>query len=94
MGVPRTEPPHEYFAYHEAVADFIALIGLLHFDTALDLLLRRTRGNLLVPNELDRFAELSDEKQVRLFNHSLKLPTSAARCTICPSPSPAGFSTC
>ena len=31
-------------------------------------------GNLLLMNELDRFAELSDEKQVRMFNHSLKIP--------------------
>jgi hypothetical protein len=73
MGVPRFDPPHEYFAYHEASADFIALIALLHFDTALDLLLRRTRGNLLITNELDRFGELSDEKQVRLFSHSLRM---------------------
>lgn len=73
MGLPVREPPHEYFAYHEAVADFIGLISLLHFDTALDLLLRRTRGNLLIANELDRFAELSDEKQVRLFSHSLRM---------------------
>jgi hypothetical protein len=73
MGLPGREPPHEYFGYHEAVADFVALIGLLHFDTALDLLLRRTRGNLLIANELDRFAELSDEKQVRLFSHSLRM---------------------
>lgn len=73
MGVPRFDPPHQYFGYHEAVADFIALIALLHFDTALDLLLRRTRGNLLIANELDRFGELSDEKQVRLFSHSLRM---------------------
>jgi len=73
MGLPVRDPPHEYFAYHEAVADFIGLISLLHFDTALDLLLRRTRGNLLIANELDRFAELSDEKQVRLFSHSLRM---------------------
>lgn len=73
MGVPRREPPHEYYAYHEAVADFISLICLLHFDTALDLILRRTRGNLLMTNELDRFAEISDEKQVRSFSHSLKM---------------------
>jgi hypothetical protein len=78
MGVPRFDPPHEYFAYHEAVADFIALIALLHFDTALDLLLRRTRGNLLIANELDRFAELSDEKQVRLFSHSLRMSDVSA----------------
>lgn len=78
MGAPRFDPPHEYFAYHEAVADFIALIGLLHFDTALDLLLRRTRGNLLIANELDRFGELSDEKQVRLFSHSLRMSDVSA----------------
>jgi hypothetical protein len=72
-GAPRFEPPHEYFGWHEAVADFIALIGLLHFDTALDHLLRRTRGNLLIANELDRFAEISDEQQVRTFSHSLRM---------------------
>ncbi len=63
----------EFFSYHEAIADFISLIGLLHFDTALDRILRRTAGDLLVNNELDRFAELSDEKQVRNFNNSLRL---------------------
>jgi hypothetical protein len=73
MGAPRFDPPHEYFAWHEAVADFIALISLMHFDTALDHLLRRTRGNLLIANELDRFAEISDEKQVRMFSHSLRM---------------------
>ena len=63
----------DFFAYHEAVADFISLLGLLHFDTALDRLLRRTQGNLLIHNELDRFAETSDEKQVRSFSNSLRL---------------------
>jgi hypothetical protein len=63
----------DFFAYHEAVADFISLLGLLHFDTAVDRLLRRTGGNLLIHNELDRFAELSDEKQLRSFNNSLKV---------------------
>jgi hypothetical protein len=74
LGLPSTgNPTQDFLAYHEATADFISLIGLLHFDTALDRILRRTRGNLLVMNELDRFAELSDEKQIRVFNHSLKL---------------------
>lgn len=62
----------DFFAYHEAVADFISLLGLLQFDTALDRILRRTGGNLLIHNELDRFAELSDEKQLRSFNNSLR----------------------
>lgn len=77
LGVPAV-PTEDYFAYHEAVADFIALVGLLHFDSALDKILRRTRGNLLIMNELDRFAELSDEKQVRMFSHSLKMSDVSA----------------
>ncbi|ARM15266.1 MULTISPECIES: hypothetical protein [Rhizobium] len=63
----------DFFAYHEAIADFISLLGLLSFDTALDRLLRRTGGNLLLHNELDKFAELSDEKQLRLLNNSLRI---------------------
>jgi hypothetical protein len=66
-------PPEDFFAYHECAADFVSLLSLLHFDTALDRILRRTRGNLLLMNELDRFAELSFERQVRTFNHSLKM---------------------
>jgi hypothetical protein len=74
LGIPRVRGPSaDFLAYHEAVADFISLMGLLHFDTALDRILRRTRGNLLVVNELDRFAELSDEKQVRRLGNSLRL---------------------
>ncbi|MGR9277957.1 hypothetical protein ACU8KI_25540 (plasmid) [Rhizobium leguminosarum] len=63
----------DFFAYHEAIADFISLLGLLQFDTALDRILRRTGGNLLIHNELDRFAELSDERQIRSFNNSLRM---------------------
>ncbi|UVC10529.1 hypothetical protein IHQ71_08035 [Rhizobium sp. TH2] len=63
----------DFFAYHEAIADFTSLLGLLHFDTAIDRILRRTGGDLLINNELDRFAELSDEKQIRSFNNSLRI---------------------
>jgi len=74
LGIPeRSKPTSQYLAYHEAVADFISLLGLLHFDSATDKILRRTRGNLLLVNELDRFAELGDEKQIRSLSHSLKL---------------------
>ena len=74
LGVPeRWGPSTEYLAYHEFVADFIALISLMQFDTALDRMLRRTRGSLYVSNELDRVAELFDERQVRMASHSLKL---------------------
>ena len=74
IGLPQgSSAGSDFFAYHEAVADFISLLGLLHFDTALDHVLRRTRGNLLLHNELDRFAETSNEKQVRSFSNSLRL---------------------
>jgi hypothetical protein len=55
------------------VAAYISLRGLQQIDTAADRLLRRTRGNLLVNNELDRFAEVSPERQLRSFSHSLHL---------------------
>jgi hypothetical protein len=73
VGTPSSNTPVEFFGYHEAAADFLSLLGLLNFDTAVDRILRRTKGNLLIMNELDRFAELSDEKQVRMFNHALKM---------------------
>lgn len=72
-GTPRGRGGPDYFAYHEAAADMVAMLGLLHFDTAMDRILRRTRGNLLIHNELDRFAEISDERRVRSFSNSLKL---------------------
>lgn len=73
MGLPRSVPHEDFYAYHEAAADFLALLGLLHFDTALDNVLRRTEGNLLITNELDRFAELAQEEHIRLFSNSLTL---------------------
>ncbi|WP_293864186.1 hypothetical protein [uncultured Alsobacter sp.] len=72
-GTPRGKAGPDFFAYHEAAADMVALLGLLQFDTAMDRILRRTRGNLLVHNELDRFAEISDERRIRSFSNSLKL---------------------
>lgn len=56
----------DFFAFSEAFSDVVSLISFLHFDTAIDRLLRRTRGNLLLYNELNRFAETSPEAQVRL----------------------------
>jgi hypothetical protein len=74
LGLPENGSVGEDFlAYHEAIADLISLVGLLHFDSALDKILRRTKGNLLIANELDRLAELSDSKQLRMASHSLKM---------------------
>jgi hypothetical protein len=72
LGLPDNRG-EDFLAYHESVADLISLMGLLHFDSALDRILRRTKGNLLISNELDRLAELSDSKQIRMASHSLKM---------------------
>ncbi|OAP47656.1 hypothetical protein [Sinorhizobium americanum] len=56
----------DFFPFSEAFSDAVSLISFLHFGSAIDRLLRRTRGNLLLYNELNRFAETSPESQVRL----------------------------
>jgi hypothetical protein len=68
----------EFFGFHEAAADLVALVSVLHFDTVLDRLLTTTRGNLYALNELNRFGELSDNDQVRLAGNGLKLSDFAA----------------
>ncbi|MBP1883222.1 hypothetical protein [Sinorhizobium mexicanum] len=66
-GIP-TAPSRDsdFFPFSEAFSDVVSLISFLHFDSAIDRLLRRTRGNLLLYNELNRFAETSPETQIRL----------------------------
>lgn len=56
----------DFFPFSEAFSDAVSLISFLHFDSAIDRLLRRTNGNLLLYNELNRFAETSPETQIRL----------------------------
>jgi hypothetical protein len=66
-------PGPDLHAYHEGVSDLVSLIGMLHFDTAVDRLLRRGSGNLLALNELNRVAELADERQIRIAGNSRKM---------------------
>ena len=73
LGIPQDVSRGDFLPYHEAVADLISLLAVLQFDSVLDKTLRRTRGNLLVTNELDRLAELSDTKQIRMASHSLRM---------------------
>jgi hypothetical protein len=66
-GLPwKTSRETDYFPLSEAFSDLVSLISFLNFDSAVDRLLRRTNGNLLVYNELNRFAETSPETQIRL----------------------------
>jgi hypothetical protein len=71
MGLPASgHPMADYVPYHEAMADVISLLSFLHFDSGLDRLLRHSDGNLLVLNELNRIAELSGDRQIRLASNS------------------------
>lgn len=75
IGLPsdRFRPGADFVAFHEAAADLCSLLGMLTFDTALDRLLRRGRGNLLAMNELNAFAELADERQVRIAGNARRM---------------------
>jgi len=77
--------PFEYRAHEEAGADLIATLSSLYFDSVVDQLLARTRGNLFGANTLSRFGELriprsSTEREVRtLFNRET---LASARATM------------
>lgn len=63
----------DFGAFHEANADLISLLSFMHFDTGLDRLLRHCQGNLLVLNELNRIAELTGDRQIRLAGNSRRM---------------------
>jgi hypothetical protein len=63
----------EYFGFHESAADLVALIAALHFDSVVDDLLAMTSGNLYTFNELNRFAELSENDEIRNASNGRKL---------------------
>lgn len=66
IGLPGTlDVNGEYFGFHESAADMVALISLLHFDSAVGGLLESSSGNLYSFNRLNRFGEVSDHEQLR-----------------------------
>jgi hypothetical protein len=74
LGMPAAQQMHaQYVAFHESAADCVAMLSALHFDSVVDRLLTQTRGNIYLPNELNRIGELSDTKQIRNASHSLTL---------------------
>lgn len=67
IGMPAPEDtPGEYYGFHESAADMVALIAALHFGSVVEELLENTRGNLYSFNRLSRFAELSENAQIRM----------------------------
>jgi hypothetical protein len=74
FGLPLGNQAGEDFTpYHEASSDLISLLSFMHFDSGLDRLLRHCNGNLLVLNELNRIAELTGDRQIRLACNQRKL---------------------
>jgi hypothetical protein len=74
LGVPEIdETMGEYQGFHESAADLVAMIAAAHFDPVLDELFANTRGNLYALNELNRFAELSEQTQIRLASNIVKM---------------------
>ena len=70
---PAGQVSAEYLAFHESAADCVAMLACLDFDSVVDRLLQRTRGNIYLPNELNRIGELSETEQLRLASQSVKL---------------------
>jgi hypothetical protein len=82
IGVPSLSAERgEYYGFQESAADTTALIAALHFESLLHHLLAETHGNLYTFNELDRFAELSPNDQIRLASNDVKMSAFAAGWT-------------
>jgi hypothetical protein len=74
FGVPtRGLDDGDFGPFHEANADLVSLLSFLHFDSGIDRLLRHCQANLLVLNELNRIAELTGDRQIRLASNARKM---------------------
>jgi hypothetical protein len=74
VGLPALDKESgEYFGFHEAAADWVALIAALHFPSVVDRLLEISRGNIYTYNEFNRFSEFSQNEEIRTASNFLKL---------------------
>ncbi|GMG81507.1 hypothetical protein LNKW23_07200 [Paralimibaculum aggregatum] len=69
----------DYLAFHESASDLVAIVSALHFESFVDHILRRTKGDLHAENELNRIGELSGTRQIRSASNALRLPDLAYR---------------
>ena len=71
----------DYYAFHESAADLVALLTAAHFGSVVDEMFEQTRGNINALNRLNRFAELSDQEQIRTSCNDVRLRQFAAGWT-------------
>ena len=71
----------DYYAFHEFAADLVALLTAAHFGSVVDEMFEQTRGNINALNRLNRFAELSDQEQIRTSCNDVRLRQFAAGWT-------------
>lgn len=74
MGLPiEGHWSEEFYAFHEANADIVALLSAMHFDSVLDRLLHASRGNIYTLNEINRIGEVSESRQIRVASNNRKM---------------------
>jgi hypothetical protein len=73
VGIPSVALTAEFRGFAESAADLVALITAMHFDRLIDRALDTSGGNLYVLNEINRFAELSDNDQFRIASNSKRM---------------------
>lgn len=73
VGLARDQAPGELAGFHEAAADFVALLVSARLDPVIDEVLRATHGNLYVANELNRLGELTANTQIRLASNDSRM---------------------
>ncbi len=69
MGVPEEDVPTLYAGFHESAADLTGLMAAMFLESTIKDLLSSTSGNLYRLNRLNRIAEISDTKQIRLASN-------------------------
>jgi hypothetical protein len=74
VGVPRPgRLTAQYLAFHETMADLVALLTALHFDSVVDRFLAQALGNLYALSVVNRVGELSAVEQIRTVDFSARL---------------------
>ena len=73
VGLPPASNFGEYAGFQELAADLVALLVSAQLSPVVDEVLKRTKGNLYVANELSRLGELSSNTQIRLASNAAKM---------------------